>query len=209
MRERPKGLSGARRWPRVDHDVVLRGRHVTLEPLVASMADELAAAIGPDDDVFRWTNTAPRTPNAMREWIEARRQDRPTGRSLAFAQRDRASGKLVGSTSLFDVNEKERSAEIGHTWLAAQGRRTGVNTEAKLLLLTHAFGTLQLARVQLVTDVRNERSQRAIERIGATREGVLRNWRRNLEGGLRTSVVYSVIEAEWPQVKAALEKRLR
>ncbi len=193
----------------MDHAVLLRGRHVTLEPLLPEHAKELAAAIGPDDDVFRWTNTAPRTEEEMLAWIAARREDRPTGRSLAFAQRDAATGRLVGSTSLFDLNEKERSAEIGHTWLAAQARRSGVNTEAKLLLLTHAFEALKLARVQLVTDARNERSQRAIERLGATREGVLRNWRRNLEGGLRTSVVYSVIDGEWPGVKAALQKRLR
>jgi len=193
----------------MDHQVTLKGRRVELIPLKPEHAKGLAVAIGPGDDVFRWTNTAPRSEPEMLAWIEARRQDRPTGRSLAFAQRDAATGALVGSTSLFDLDEAARSVEIGHTWLAAQGRRTGVNTEAKLLLLTHAFESLGLARVQLVTDVRNERSQRAIERIGATREGVLRNWRRNLEGGLRDSVVYSVIDREWPQVKRALEGKLR
>ncbi len=193
----------------MEHSVVLQGRHVKLEPLLPEHAQELAAAIAPGDDVFRWTSTAPRTPKEMEAWIAARREDRPTGKSLAFAQRALATGRLVGSTSLFDLNEKEQSAEIGHTWLAQAARRTGVNTEAKLLLLTHAFETLRLARVQLVTDLRNERSQRAIERIGAQREGVLRSWRRNLEGGLRTSVVYSVIAQEWPAVKAGLQQRLR
>jgi RimJ/RimL family protein N-acetyltransferase len=187
----------------------LRGRVVTLEPLAVEMAAELAAAIAPDDDVYRWTNTSPRTPEEMRAWIVARHTPRPGYRNLPFAQRDVASGKLAGSTSLFDVSEKEESAEIGHTWLAAPYRRSGVNTEAKLLLLTHAFEALRLQRVQLCTDVRNERSQRAIERLGAVKEGVLRNYRRNLEGGLRTTVVYSVIAQEWPATKARLGKLLR
>lgn len=191
------------------HGVVLRGRHVILEPLLPEHAAGLAAAIGPDDDVYRWTNTAPRTEAEMRAWIEARNTPRPLVRNLAFAQRDPASGSLMGSTSLFDLSEKDESAEIGHTWLAAPWRRTGANTEAKLLLLEHAFGTLRLQRVQLVTDARNERSQRAIERIGATREGVLRKWRRNLEGGLRDSVVYSVVAPEWPQVRERLRGMLK
>ena len=187
----------------------LRGKRVSLEPLVPSMADELAAAIQPGDDVFRWTNTAPRTPSEMRAWIEARGVPRPGLRNEAFAQRDLASGRLVGSTSLFDIDGPQESAEIGHTWLAASARRSGVNREAKLMLLTHAFETLQLKRVQLVTDIRNERSQNAIAGIGATREGVLRNWRRNLEGGLRTSVVYSIIDTDWPAVRARLDAASR
>lgn len=180
-----------------------------LEPLKPEHADELAAILAPDDDVFRWTNTAPRTADEMRAWIEARRQDRAAGRALAFLQRNSATGRAMGSTSLFDWNEKEESAEIGHTWLAAPHRRTGANTEAKLLILRHAFETLGLARVQLVTDVRNERSQRAIARLGAVREGVLRNVRRNLEGGLRDSVLYSVTRDEWPAVRDRLEKLLQ
>jgi RimJ/RimL family protein N-acetyltransferase len=193
----------------MEHAVALRGRRVELIPLAPAHAKELAAAIAPDDDVFRWTNTAPRTEAQMAAWIDARRADRPAGRALAFALRDPASGRLMGSTSLFDWDEAAESAEIGHTWMAAPWRRTGANREAKLLLLTHGFETMRLARVQLVTDLRNERSQRAIEGIGATREGVLRKWRRNLEGGLRDSVVYSVIAPEWPGVKAALAAKLR
>jgi RimJ/RimL family protein N-acetyltransferase len=193
----------------MEHTVVLRGRHVVLEPLLPAHAKDLAAAIGPDDDVFRWTNTAPRTEKEMEAWIAARRADRPSGRTLAFAQRDVASGRLAGSTSLFDIDEAAESAEIGHTWIAAPFRRSGLNTEAKLLLLEHAFSALRLKRVQLVTDLRNERSQNAIARLGATREGVLRNWRRNLEGGLRTSVVYSVLDSEWPDVEKRLRARLR
>lgn len=187
----------------------LRGKRVTLEPLRAEMAEDLCAAIAPGDDVFRWTNTAPRAPEEMRAWIVARQTPRPGARVLPFAQRDAATGRLAGSTSLFDIDAAQESAEIGHTWIAAPWRRSGLNIEAKLLLLTYGFETLKLQRIQLVTDIRNERSQRAIEGIGATREGVLRNWRRNLEGGLRTSVVYSLIAQEWPQKKADLEARLR
>lgn len=191
------------------HDVILRGRHVVLEPLVPEHARGLAEAISPEDDVFRWTNTAPRTEAEMAAWIRARSTPRPGMRNLPFAQRDPSSGRLAGSTSLFDWSEADECAEIGHTWLAAPWRRTGVNTEAKALLLTHAFETLGLKRVQLVTDARNERSQRAIERLGAVREGVLRNHRRNLEGGLRDSVYYSVVDREWPAVKARLQGLLR
>ncbi|MEA3202273.1 MAG: N-acetyltransferase [Thermoplasmata archaeon] len=191
------------------HDVTLRGKRVILEPLVPAMAEDLAAAIQPGDDVYRWTNTNPRTSEEMRAWIEARGTPRPGLRNLAFAQRDPATGRLAGSTSLFDVDEKAESAEIGHTWIAAPWRRTGLNTEAKLLLLTYAFETLRLKRVQLCTDLRNTRSQDAIARLGAVREGVLRNFRRNLEGGLRDTVVYSVIAQEWPATKARLEGMLR
>lgn len=186
----------------------LAGRHVRLEPLVTTHAEELVAAIAPDDDVFAWTNTAPRTVPEMRAWIDARNTPRAGVRNLAFLQRDAASGAAMGSTSLFDIDESAQSAEIGHTWLAAPWRRTVANTESKRLLLAHAFEVLRLARVQLVTDARNERSQRAIERIGATREGVLRNWRRDLDGNLRTSVVFSVIASEWPSVRLRLDEMI-
>ena len=188
---------------------MLKGRHVTLEPLRVEHAAELAAAVAPDDDVFRWTSTAPRGEDGMRRWILERQQDRAQGKALAFLQREPAGGRAMGSTSLFDWSEKERCAEIGHTWLAAPFRRTGANTEAKLLLLTHAFETLGLARVQLVTDARNARSRAAIERIGARFEGILRSHRRGFDGELRDSAYHSVVAGEWPQVKAALAARLR
>lgn len=193
----------------MQHDVVLKGRHVTLEPLRPEHAEPLAAAIAPDDDVYRWTNTSPRTDDEMRQWIADRTSDRAAGKAMAFAQREAATGRLLGSTSLFDLNEKERCAEIGHTWLAAPARRTGMNTEAKLLLLTYGFETLGLARIQIVTDARNQRSRDAILRIGATFEGILRNHRRGFDGGLRDSVYFSFIDREWVEKKAALQARLR
>jgi RimJ/RimL family protein N-acetyltransferase len=145
----------------------------------------------------------------MRAWIHDRNAPRRGLPTLAFLQRDTRTARAMGSTSLFDWNAAEACAEIGHTWLAAPYRRTGANTEAKLLLLTHGFESLGLQRIQLVTDARNVRSQSAIERLGATREGVLRKHRRDLEGGLRDSVYYSVIAPEWPAVKARILGSLR
>jgi RimJ/RimL family protein N-acetyltransferase len=191
------------------HAVVLRGRHVVLEPLGLEHAEGLAEAITPDDDVFRWTNTAPWGEEEMRAWILARNTPRHGWRNLAFAQRDPTTGRLAGSTSLFDWSEKDEAVEIGHTWIAAPWRRTGLNTEAKLLLMRHAFGALRVKRVQLVTDARNERSRNAIARLGAVREGVLRNHRRDKEGNLRNSVYFSVTDAEWPGVEARLEGFLK
>ena len=191
------------------HAPTLRGRHVLLEPLLPEHAAPLAAAIPPHDDVYRWTNTAPRTPDEMLAWIHARNAPRHGLRNYAYAQREPTTGALMGSTSLFDVDDAAEAGEIGHTWLAAPYRRTGANTEAKLLLLTHAFETLRLKRVQLVTDARNERSQRAIERLGAVREGILRNHRRDLAGNLRDSVYYSITDHEWPDRQKRLEALLR
>lgn len=190
------------------HATTLRGRLTLLEPLLPAHAGELADAILPGDDVFRWTNTAPRTADELAAWIRDRSTPRPGLRNLPFLQRDLATGRAMGSTSLFDLDEAAQAAEIGHTWLAAPFRRTGHNTDAKRLLLRHAFEDLRLKRVQLVTDVLNERSQRAIARLGAVREGVLRNHRRRLDGTLRDSVYYSVIDREWPAVNARLEAML-
>jgi RimJ/RimL family protein N-acetyltransferase len=179
-----------------------------LEPLKSEHAEELAAAIAPDDDVFRWTSTAPRGIRPMHRWIQDRQTDRNFGRALPFVQRDALTGRLVGSTSLFDWLPEQKCAEIGHTWIVRQARRTGVNTEAKLLLLTHGFEEMGLARIQIVTDARNERSRNAIARIGGHFEGILRNHRRDQDGDLRDSPYFSFIDREWPQKKAALQAML-
>lgn len=190
-------------------ETTLPGRHVLLEPLRIEHAEALSAAIAPDDDVFHWTNTAPRTPVEMAAWIQGRRSPPAGVANLPFLMRQPVSRAAMGSTSIFAIDLAAESAEIGHTWIAAPYRRTGVNTEAKRLMLGHCFDVLGLQRVQLVTDLRNERSQRAIERIGATREGVLRSWRRDLSGALRNSVVYSVLRSEWPDVRERLDGMLR
>lgn len=192
------------RFAVVAHDIVLKGNHVILEPLRPEHAAELAAVVPPGDDVWTWMTAEPKGEQEMRAWIEARIAGRGVGDDYPFAQRDARTGRLMGATVLFDVSRKDESAEIGYTWLAAPYRRTGANTEAKLLLMAHAFETLGLKRVQLTTDSRNLRSQRAIERLGAVREGVLRNFRRTKTGALRDSVVYSVTDKEWPAVKVRL-----
>ena len=191
-----------------DAQPTLRGRHVVLEPLLPEHAGELAAAVAPGDDVWTWMTSAPRDADEMGAWILARRTPKPGLRNLPFLQRDPASGAVMGSTSVFDLDAAAESAEIGFTWLAAPWRRTGANTEAKRLLMGHCFDALGLKRVQLVTDARNLRSQHAIERVGATREGLLRNWRRDRTGALRNSVVYSVVDREWPDVRARLDATL-
>lgn len=193
----------------VEHEYVLKGSHVTLEPLVPGHAEGLARAISPDDDVYTWLRLKPRTVDEMSAWIADRCADRPAGRALAFVQREPRTGALMGSTSVFDWVDKERCAEVGHTWLAAPFRRTGANTEAKLLLLTLCFETLGLARVQIVTDERNKRSRDAIERIGATFEGILRNHRRGFDGNLRNSAYHSIIDTEWQDRKERLIEKLR
>ncbi len=182
----------------------LKGTSVTLEPLSVRHAGDLLAAIGPEDDLWAWMPAAPATHAEMVAWVEARITPPPPRQAFAFLQQDPISGAAMGSTSLFDIDLAAESAEIGHTWIAAPHRRSRVNTEAKFLLLQHAFESMGLRRVQFMTDARIARSQAALARIGATREGLLRNFRRDKTGALRDSVVFGIVEREWPAVKAHL-----
>jgi len=127
---------------------------------------------------------------------------------LAFAQRLATTGELVGTTSFYEIEPARRTLAIGHTWLARPWWRTGLNTESKLLMLRHAFDTLTAERVVWHTDIRNLRSQAAIERLGATREGVLRHHRRRPDGSLRDTVQYSLVAPEWPAVRSRLTAAL-
>jgi RimJ/RimL family protein N-acetyltransferase len=135
-------------------------------------------------------------------------QDQAQGTSLPFAIRDLASERLVGSTRYLRIEVQHRGLEIGWTWLTPSAQRTGINTECKYLLLRHAFEQLGAIRVQLNTHYLNRQSQQAIERLGAVKEGVLRNHRIMPDGSYRHSVYYSVIENEWPKVKAELEVKM-
>jgi RimJ/RimL family protein N-acetyltransferase len=188
--------------------VTLTGAHVRLEPLELRHAADLAAA-GADPEVWRWMPVAPPASEAdMRAVIDLLLERRAAGAQLPFAQVELASGRAVGSTSYLDIAPADGRVEIGWTWLGRPWWRTPLNTEAKLLLLGHAFDTLHLNRVALKTDVRNERSQAAIERIGGVREGVLRAHMIRPDGSLRDTVYFSILASEWPAVRERLNRRL-
>jgi RimJ/RimL family protein N-acetyltransferase len=189
--------------------ITLQGIHVRLEPLAQQHARDLFAA-GSDEAI--WTYMPRPVPRSLEDtsgWIQEALAAAAEGSQLPFAIIHRASGKAVGSTRYLDIRKEHRGLEIGWTWVGAAYQRTPVNTECKYLLLTHAFEELGAVRVQLKTDLRNERSQRAIERIGAVREGVLRKHMALWDGFIRDTVYYSILASEWPDVKRRLERLLR
>jgi RimJ/RimL family protein N-acetyltransferase len=188
--------------------VVLSGRHARLEPLSQAHAQDLCAAGGESAQWAYLPRGELRSVEDARAWIADALEAQAAGRELAFAIVSLASGRAVGSTRFLDIRREHRGLEIGWTWLSPAVQRTAVNTECKRLLLAHAFETLGALRVQLKTDARNERSQRAIERLGAVREGVLRSHQVVRDGFVRDTVMYSVIAAEWPAVRARLDGSL-
>jgi N-acetyltransferase len=184
----------------------LNGRLVVLEPLSVSHANDLFASFVEDPTIWRWLPIAPpSSKREMHERIHAHLQRQATGEVIAFAQVSVATGRAVGVTNYLGITVADGGLEIGGTWLGKRAQRTGINREAKYLLLGHAFEALGALRVQLKTDARNEQSQRAIARLGAVREGVLRKHMVLWDGFVRDSVLFSVIDAEWPAVKSALE----
>jgi RimJ/RimL family protein N-acetyltransferase len=183
--------------------VTLAGVHVRLEPAGEEHLADLVAA-GADPIVWAhmpWPQ--PRDRAAMRDLLELERRV-----ALPFAQVEVATGRAVGITTYRDVDERNRTLEIGGTWLGRRWWRTAVNTESKLLFLGHAFDVLRANRVAIKTDIRNERSQAAIARLGAKREGVVRHQYIRPDGTLRDTVLYSIIPEEWPAVRAFLHERL-
>jgi RimJ/RimL family protein N-acetyltransferase len=148
------------------------------------------------------------TPQEMAGYIDRALRDLAAGVSLPFATVDRASGKVVGSTRYMNVEPAHRRVEIGATWIARPWQRTAINTEAKYLMLRYAFETLRCTRVEFKTDVLNRRSRNAIQRIGAMEEGIFRRHIVTWSSRVRDSVYFSVVDREWPRVKAALEARL-
>jgi RimJ/RimL family protein N-acetyltransferase len=187
--------------------VTLEGRHVRLEPMAAHHAPPLFEA-GRDPRIWEFLSDGPfDTLEAMGEYV-SRVLDRAAAGDVPFAIIHRASGRAIGSTRYFDIQRAHRGLEIGHTWLSSAYWRTPANTECKHLLLCHAFETLGAIRVQLKTDLRNERSQAAIARLGAVREGVLRNHMIVKDGRYRHTVMFSITDDEWPEVKAGLEAKL-
>ena len=175
-----------------------------LEPLAAAHHAALERN-GADAEVWRWTGFLRDDPGeSVRAWCATLGAMQACGEAVALAIVDLARGEAVGGTTLFDYSAANRRLEIGYTWLARPAWRTAINTEAKFLLLRHAFETLGCGRVQLKTDARNVRSQAAIARLGAVREGVLRSHMVMPDGFVRDSVMFSIVAAEWPAVKEAL-----
>ena len=188
--------------------VTLTGRYVHLEPLTEAHVAGLAA-IGIDDSIWQYMPYGfIRSEDGIRQWVRALLAYAAQGTDVPFVAIHLNSGNVAGATRYMEIKTAHKGLEIGGTWYGAAYRRTPVNTECKYLLLRHAFEELRCIRVQLKTDSRNERSQRAIERIGASREGILRNHMILPDGTIRHSVYYSILDSEWPQVKNRLEKML-
>ncbi|MEE8156313.1 MAG: GNAT family N-acetyltransferase [Phycisphaerales bacterium] len=188
--------------------IVLEGDHVRLEPLAREHAAELYEA-GSDESIWRY-KLVPMYESIrdVQDWIERIQPAVVAGREIAFAIIHKADQRAIGSTRYLEISPAHRTLEIGWTWIGTKYQRTAVNTECKYLLLTHAFEQLGAVRVQFKTDARNEPSQRAIERIGAVKEGVLRKSHTTHTGYIRDSVYYSIIDDEWPPVKQRLERYL-
>jgi N-acetyltransferase len=186
--------------------VTLAGTLVRLEPLDPAHAPGLFAALSADPSVWRYRTVAcPQTLADMQALIASDLRSQQEGQVVVFTQVEVASGKPAGTTSYMNIGRRDSGLEVGSTWLGKPWQRTGLNTEAKYLLLRHAFEGLGAVRVQLKTDSRNAQSRAAIERLGAVCEGVLRKHMRMPDGFLRDTVVYSVVDTEWPAVKARLE----
>ena len=184
----------------------LHGRHVVLEPLASTHADGLRAALADGALAHCWyTNVPPaeRTAEYVAEALEAQAR----GGSWAFAVLD-AQGEVVGSTRYYDMDAAVPRLQVGYTFYAPRAQRTGVNTEAKLLLLGHAFEALGCICVGFETSWFNQRSRAAILRLGAKQDGVLRSHRRHADGSVRDTVAFSIIASEWPAVKRNLQARL-
>lgn len=192
--------------PRLE-PVTLDGRLVRLEPLGLEHVPRLAE-VGLDPALWTWTPARPRSEGDLRAWVEAAIAGRDAGTELPFATIERATGRPIGSSRYLNAVLEHRRLEIGWTWVAGPWQRSGANREAKLLMLRHAFEALGCRRVEFKTDSLNEPSRRALLGIGARFEGISRNHMVMPDGRLRHSAWYSVIDDEWPAVRARLEASL-
>ncbi|MFL6234052.1 MAG: GNAT family N-acetyltransferase [Thermoanaerobaculia bacterium] len=185
--------------------VILEGLTVRLEPLTLEHAPRLLPHAEPEifQHMLEWPRDA--SLEALEEWL---RLSLAKPGSLLFAIVDRQTGEALGTTGYLEIRPRHRGLEIGRTWIARSRQGTWVNPESKYLLLCHAFEDLEAVRVEIKTDTNNLHSQRAIEKLGARREGVLRSYQVRSNGTVRDTLVYSIVAAEWPEVKARLEERL-
>jgi N-acetyltransferase len=188
--------------------VTLEGRHVRLEPLTLDHAPRICE-VAFDPDLWRWTSSSLMSKEDVNSYIRTALKGQEEGTIIPFVTIDRASGKLIGCTRFAHIDTKHRKLEIGWTWIARPWQRTTINTEAKYLMLRHAFEKWGCGRVELLTNVLNAKSRAAIERIGGKLEGVMRNHMITPSGTWRDTVIYSIIDSEWPEVKKALEEKLR
>src|SRR5438132_3985964 len=188
----------------VGSPVMLGGAYVRLEPLTSVHLSVLAEVVL-DEELCRWIPTPVRTQEEMAAYIEAALGEQERGESLPFAIADKTTGRAIGSTRYGNIDRTHHRVEIGWTWLAREWQRTAMNTEAKYLLLRHAFETLGCIRVELKTDSLNARSRAAILRIGAREAGIFRNHMITASGRIRHTVYFSIIDSEWPAAKARLE----
>jgi RimJ/RimL family protein N-acetyltransferase len=189
--------------------VILTGKYVRLEPMNETHISRLAE-IGVGQDFWRFMVYGDINNEAdLRKWALEIMSRAQRGTDLPFAVIHVASGRVAGATRYMNMMPNDRGLEIGGTWYGLEFQRTVVNTECKYLLLTYAFETLRAIRVQLKADLLNERSHRAIERLGAKKEGVLRNHMILPDGRIRDSVFYSILDTEWPEVRKNLEAMLQ
>lgn len=187
--------------------VTLSGRHVRLVPLSAAHVPALWE-VADDEDLWRLTMAQVRSEDDLRRYVDAALAAQAAGHALPFATTEAGTGRMIGSTRFGAADRANRRVEIGWTWVGRPWQRTPVNTEAKYLMLGHAFETLGCVRVELKTDVLNQRSRNAMVRIGAREEGILRKHQITETGRVRDTVYFSIVDDEWPAVKARLEEML-
>lgn len=187
--------------------VTLSGKLVRVEPLEQHHTEALYNA-GQDAVIWSYMPTRVHNIRDMETAVKAALDHREKGTQFPFIVIDQASGEIVGSTRFLEISPQDRNLEIGWTWYSPSVWRTGINTETKYLLLQHCFETLDTIRVQFKTHHLNTRSQKAIERIGGVKEGILRNHRILADGSIRHSVYYSIIDSDWPEVKRRFEQEL-
>ena len=181
----------------------LVGDSVRLDPMTPAHLEALVMA-GCYPELWTWTSTTADTREGMADYVAAAMRDRDAGVAMPFVTIDKASGRVIGSTRFGNIDLSNRRVEIGWTWITPSFQRTRVNSEAKFLMLRHAFEVWKCVRVELKTDALNEKSRKAMERIGAKEEGILRQHMITWNGRLRDSVYYSILDTEWPGVREKL-----
>ncbi|GIU42755.1 GNAT family N-acetyltransferase [Shewanella algidipiscicola] len=185
----------------------LQGERVVLEPMTQAHVAALSLAVSDGELWTLWYANVPH-PDEMNAYVTQAMADEQRGEALAFAVRDTLSGHIVGATRIMNWEQAHRRLEIGHTWYSKSAQRSGINTEAKYLLLKYAFETLAVMAVEFRTHWHNQASREAIARLGAKQDGVLRNHRLLKDGTVRDTVVYSIIDSEWPGVQRQLRQRM-